>query len=99
VPKNVHRGNGGNGGKKGGARARLEPIHLIKFGPLAETHPATECVCAACKLQVEEGQYVTMVALGPGADALQRERCREGLEYNAVSVWVHWACATGEEGG
>lgn len=53
-------------------------------------------VCPACREPFREGDYTTLVALGPGGDSEARERAREGRPYNAVALEVHWACCTGE---
>lgn len=67
-----------------------------KFGPLgAASLPSKPC--PACDEPFQEGQYVTLVPLGPGSSEEGRQRAREGRPYNAVAVMVHWACATGDE--
>jgi hypothetical protein len=66
-----------------------------KFGPLKGSFETTPC--PACDQPFLAGQYITFVALGPGASADDRKRAREGRPYNAVAVQVHYACATGDE--
>jgi hypothetical protein len=74
------------------------PNDLTKMGPLAANHPMVdEQECAACKYAFEEGDYVTLVPVGPGADPEARAAAREGRAYAGVAVPVHWSCATGEE--
>jgi hypothetical protein len=68
---------------------------LRRFGPRPATSPVK--TCPACYVPLKEGDYTTLVCLGPGDDAESQERCREGRAYNAVAVEVHWLCATGKE--
>lgn len=72
---------------------------LRKFPPLGANHPLVrdKTPCAACDLPFWEGEVVTLVPIGPGPDAEQSRLAREGKTYNALSVPVHWKCATGEE--
>jgi hypothetical protein len=68
-----------------------------KFGPKKADHPSIDELCPACRKPFKEGDYTTLIALGPGDDKETQERAREGRVYNAVAVEVHWKCATGEE--
>lgn len=70
---------------------------LRRMGPLAPEHPLVtdSTKCPACEFGFDAGNYVTLIALGPGDDPEERARARYGRSYNAVSVPVHWACATG----
>lgn len=80
-----------------------------RMGPLEPNHPLVVGVfdneagmnmgegCRACNQPFKAGDYVTLVALGPGDDPDARQRAREGRPYNAVALPVHWACATGRE--
>lgn len=70
-------------------------IDLRKFGPKAADHPSVGETCPACHKPFKEGDYTTLIALGPGNDEGARERCKEGRPYNAVAVEVHYACAAG----
>jgi hypothetical protein len=73
---------------------------LKKFNPLPDDHPLVAKggpTCAACQHVFVPGDVTALVAIGPGDDPEERERCREGRYYNAVSVPAHWACVTGEE--
>lgn len=66
---------------------------LRPFGP----RPAglDDETCPACRQPIKEGDYTTLVSLGPGDDPEEQERCREGRVYNAVAAQVHWTCGTG----
>jgi len=70
-----------------------------KMGPVAADDwlITDKTRCSACNGHFTAGDYVTLVALGPGPDAENRAKARAGRAYNAVAVPVHWACATGEE--
>lgn len=72
---------------------------LRKMGPLAGDHPLVlgDKECPGCHEQFEEGQLVTLIAIGPGDDADAQEKAREGRIYNAIAMPVHWICATGEK--
>lgn len=64
-----------------------------KFGPKTKDHPSIGGLCPACKLPFKEGDYTTLITLGPGDSPEAQERCRLGRPYNAVAVEVHWACS------
>ena len=66
-----------------------------KFGPKKSDHPSIGECCLACKMPFKEGDYTTLVSLGPGDDKESMERAREGRAYNAVAVEVHYSCNTG----
>jgi len=70
---------------------------LNKFGPKAGDHPSIGQECLACHIPFKEGDYTTLIPLGPGADKEAQEKCREGCPYNAIAVEVHYSCATGEQ--
>jgi len=70
---------------------------LRKMGPKSEGHQSIGWPCPACEENFEEGDFTTLISLGPGDDPSSRKACREGKPYNAVAKEVHWACATGEE--
>jgi len=74
--------------------------NLHKMGPLEPSHwlvlRAVDCPC--CELPFMDGDYVTLVPLGPGDDPDERKLARERRAFDAVGITVHWACATGEEG-
>ena len=70
-----------------------------KMGPLAADHPEVTRgnKCHGCNQPFKEGEFVTIVAIGPGDDAEERAKARQGRAYNAVGIVAHWACVTGEE--
>lgn len=68
-----------------------------KFGPKQADHPSVGMTCPACHTSFVEGDYTTLIALGPGSDEESQERARTGRPYNAVASEVHWTCATGEQ--
>lgn len=68
---------------------------MRKFGPKKADHPSIGDECPACKVKFQEGDFTTLIALGPGKDMEKQKRARDGLVYNAVAVEVHWDCATG----
>lgn len=70
---------------------------MRKFGPKSKDHPSICLPCPACHVEFKEGDFTTLIALGPGDDEEAQERAREGRPYNAVAVEVHWACSGGTE--
>ena len=68
-----------------------------KFGPKDQDDPSIGEKCPACRVAFAEGDFTTLVALGPGSDPESRQRARQGRAYNAIALQVHYACATGEE--
>lgn len=84
---------------------------MRKMGPLTKDHPLVAgqrgpcngCganfgdTCPACLNGFEEGEYVTLIEIGPGENSEARAAAREGRAYNAIAVAAHWACVTGEE--
>lgn len=54
-------------------------------------------LCSACGKPFVEGDYSTLIALGPGDDPEARQLCRAGRPYHAIAEEVHLACATGIE--
>jgi hypothetical protein len=69
------------------------------MGPLIDEHPlvTSNDICPGCHQMFEGGQFVTLIPIGPGANAEARKKAREGSAYNAVAIAAHWACVTGEE--
>jgi hypothetical protein len=65
------------------------------FGPKSKDHPSVGKPCPACRKKFEEGDFTTLIVLGPGDNPEAQERAREGRAYNAVASEVHWTCATG----
>lgn len=68
-----------------------------KFGPKTKNHPSVGKECRACHQPFKEGDYTTLICLGPGSDSEEREKCRAGRPYTAIAVEVHYACATGND--
>lgn len=66
-----------------------------KFGPKKEGHPSIGQECPACHEEFIEGDYTTLISLGPGDDEEAREHARECRAYNAIAIEIHWACVTG----
>lgn len=66
---------------------------LRRFGPKTADHPSITMGmrCEACKQPFKEGDYTTLICLGPGEDEEEREKARMGRPYNAVATEVHWA--------
>lgn len=64
-----------------------------KFGPKPAEHPGIGIECPACHVPFKEGDFTTLVILGPGDDEDARYRRDTGRPYNAVAVEVHWECS------
>lgn len=75
------------------------PVSYARFPPLPADHPlVTDCdLCPACRRAFRRGDVVTLRSVGPGDDPDQRQRARAGVNYIAVAIPVHYACATGQE--
>ena len=74
-------------------------MSLRKMGPLTDGHPLLEedaDPCPGCRSKFSEGEYVTLITIGPGDDPEARRRAVQGRAYTAVALPVHWACAVGE---
>ncbi len=69
--------------------------NVRRFGPKKADHPSIGKECHACHENFVEGDYTTLVALGPGDDKEAQERARNGRAYNAVAIEVHYSCAAG----
>jgi len=67
---------------------------MRKFGPKTKKHPSIGKLCPACKKPFIEGDYTTLIALGPGDDPEAQRKAKEGKAYNAVAVEVHFSCAS-----
>ena len=72
-------------------------MELRKFGPKSADHFSVGKPCTACQVPFKEGDYTTLITLGPGDDPEERIKAWEGRAHIAVATEVHWACATGEE--
>lgn len=70
---------------------------MNKFGPKQASHPSIDLDCPACDEPFKEGDYTTLVPVGPGSDPENRKLARLGRAYTAIACEVHWACATGKE--
>lgn len=68
-----------------------------KFGPKPIDHPSVGEPCPACLVPFLVEDFTTLVTLGPGDDLEEQAKARAGIAYNAISVEVHFACATGEQ--
>ena len=66
------------------------------FGPKRSDHPSIGEICQACKEPFKEGEFTTLVILGPGKDPEAQQLAREGRMYNAIAEELHYACATGK---
>lgn len=75
-----------------------DPHNAVRFGPKAADHPSVGRLCPACNEPFQVGDYVTIVALGPGADPEEQARAWARKPYSAIGLEVHWACATGDRG-
>lgn len=69
---------------------------MIAYGPKLPGHPSIGELCPACRVAFKEGDYTTLVTLGPGDNIEARAKARAGEAYNAVAVEVHFGCATGK---
>lgn len=66
---------------------------MNKYGPKKADHPSIGEPCPACHRVFKEGDYTTLVPIGPGEDPENQERMRQNKPYNAVALEVHWSCA------
>jgi hypothetical protein len=66
---------------------------MRKFGPKSADHPGIGKECPACDVPFVEGDYTTLVVLGPGDDQESRQRRDEGRVYTAVAAEIHWDCS------
>jgi len=68
---------------------------MRKFGPKTKDHPSIGKPCPACGKPFIEGDYTTLITLGPGDDPEEQRKAAEGRPYNAVASEVHYSCAGG----
>ena len=68
---------------------------MERFGPKMKTHQTVGKICRACGQPFKEGDYTTLIVLGPGNDEEEMKKCRERRPYNGVAIEVHYSCATG----
>ena len=52
--------------------------------------------CAACQESFAEGDFTSLIALGPGGDLEARKARDEGRTYNAMAIGLHYECADRE---
>ncbi len=82
-----------------GWNRRIKGIRVMtairKFGPKDPHHPSIGVKCLACHEPFIEGDYTTLVSLGPGGDPEEQKKARNGRHYNSVGVEIHYTCATG----
>lgn len=64
-----------------------------KFGPKQATHPTVGKECPACHVPFKEGDYTTLISLGPGDDPEEQAKAKAEKPYNAVALEVHFDCA------
>ena len=70
---------------------------MEKMGPLKKDHPVLKKECSACHKLFNEGDFVTLIPLGPGDDPESQEKAQQGKSYHAeVAAIVHFSCAGGE---
>lgn len=68
-------------------------MYTKKFGPKQADHPSISEECPACKKPFKEGDYTTLLPIGPGDNEESRKRAAAGAAYNAVAIEVHWECS------
>lgn len=72
--------------------------NLPKIGPKPVRHPTIGGLCPMCNERFLVNDYTTLIPLGPGGDAMERFKCRQGEPYEGYAMEVHYACATGDTG-
>ena len=68
-----------------------------RYGPKRANHPSIGELCPACTKPFKEGDFTTLISLGPGDDPEEQAKARAGMSYRSVGIEVHWDCAGGEE--
>lgn len=71
--------------------------NLPCFGPMATDSVFIGQLCPGCQKVFGAGDYVTLIALGPGNDRVEQKKAAAGVEYKAIAVEGHWQCITGED--
>lgn len=66
---------------------------MEKFGPKLKDHPSIGTLCPACQKPFVEGDYTTLIPLGPGDDPVAQRKSQNRQPYNAIAVEVHFSCA------
>lgn len=72
-----------------------EPREGRTFPFIPAGHPLADFYCPVCDDVLANGDPVTLLVLGPGADEDSRERHAEDRWYNAQALPVHQACLGG----
>lgn len=67
------------------------------YGPKDASHWSVGKLCPACEDPFKEGDFTTLISLGPGKDPEAQKKAAAGEAYNAVAQELHWSCATGED--
>lgn len=70
---------------------------MRKYGPKTKEHPSIGEMCPICKKPFIEGDYTTLITLGPGDDPEEQRKHKEGESYNAIAIEAHYLCAGGYE--
>lgn len=60
---------------------------------VADAHPLTSQICAACERGFLPSDVVVLVLLGPGSDAQEQANAKRGDWYNGSAIAVHRTCA------
>ena len=68
---------------------------IRKSGPKPADHPSIGMPCPACLETFREGDYTTLVPLGPGGDVETQETAYSGRWFNAVALECHYRCVVG----
>ncbi len=65
---------------------------MERYGPKTKDHPSIGELCPACKKQFIEGDYTTLITLGPGDNPEEQQKAKLGKLYTAVAIEVHFSC-------
>lgn len=74
----------------------MKDRYLEKVGPL-EKGQIVPPPCPGCEREFKIGDIMAAIPIGPGDDPEERKKAREGKAHQAIVIFAHWACATGEE--
>lgn len=74
---------------------RHEDRLLSLMGPLRSEHPLYDAPCPACDEPLGNGETITVLVLGPGADQEAQKKCRSNRWFNAEGIALHAACSGG----
>lgn len=68
-------------------------MSLRKFGPKSADHPSVGKPCSLCRIPFAEGDFTTLIELGPDPDDAEAVRAYLlGNDYNAMAVEIHFDC-------